>query len=63
MAKRSWLVVGSGALLGSLAALALGAAAASGDTTGPPVSTVAPSLSGSPGVGKTLSVTNGSWNS
>lgn len=61
MAERSRLGRGSGALLGLLVALALGAAAARGDTTGPPVSTVSPELVGSPGVGKTLSVTNGTW--
>jgi hypothetical protein len=54
-------VIASGALVGASAALALGAAMASGDTTGPPVSTAPPVLTGSPGVGKTLSTTNGSW--
>jgi hypothetical protein len=61
VAKPTWLGRGSGALLGLLLALALGSAAARGDTTGPPVSTVAPELLGSPGVGKTLSVTDGTW--
>jgi hypothetical protein len=61
VAKRSWLMVGSGALAGVLAALALGAASASGDTTGPPVSTYPPTTTGSPGVGKTIKTTNGSW--
>jgi hypothetical protein len=44
-----------------LIALAFGAAAASGDTTGPPVATANPTLTGSPGVGQTMSVTTGSW--
>jgi hypothetical protein len=61
MAEWSRLGRGSGALLGLLVVLALGAGAARGDTTGPPVSTMAPELSGSPGVGKTLSVSNGTW--
>ena len=60
-ARRSRLAKGSGALVGVLVALALGAAAASGDTTGPPVSTAGPILKGSPGVGKKMQVTNGSW--
>lgn len=61
MTGRSWLAIGSGPLVGVLAALALGVAAASGDTTGPPVSTVSPTMTGSPGVGKTLRTTDGSW--
>jgi len=61
VAERSWLARGGGVLLGVLVALALGAATASGDASGPPVSTVGPELSGSPGVGKTLSVTPGTW--
>jgi hypothetical protein len=61
MARRRWLVMGGGALLGVVAVLALGAASASGDTTGPPVSTVEPIVTGSPGVGKTLTTTNGTW--
>jgi hypothetical protein len=61
VARRSWLLIGSGALVGVLAALALGVATASGDDTGPPVSTVGPIVQGSPGVGKTMKVTNGSW--
>jgi hypothetical protein len=61
MAGRSWLVIGSGALVGVLAALVLGAATASGDTNGPPVSTATPELMGSPGVGKQLRTDNGSW--
>lgn len=61
MARRSWLVVGSGALVGVLAALALGATAAPGDTTGPPVSTERPTVTGSPGVGRKLTTTNGTW--
>jgi hypothetical protein len=39
----------------------LGATTASSDTTGPPVSTDRPTVTGSPGVGKTLRTTNGSW--
>lgn len=54
-------MIGSGALLGLLALLALGATTASGDTPGPPVMTVAPVVSGSPGLGKTLATDNGSW--
>ena len=61
MARRSWLVMGSGALVGVVTVLALGAAAASGDTTSPPVSTERPTVTGSPGVGKTLTTTNGIW--
>jgi hypothetical protein len=61
VARRSWLLIGTGALVGVLAALALGVATASGDDTGPPVSTVGPIVQGSPGVGKTMKVTNGSW--
>ena len=61
MTRRSWLVIGSGALAVVLAALALGEATASGDTTGPPVSTVGPIINGSPGVGKTIKTTNGRW--
>ena len=61
MPKPSWLAIGSGALVAVLAALTLGAATASGDTTGPPVSTYAPTASGLPGVGKTITTTNGSW--
>jgi hypothetical protein len=53
-------LIGNGAL-GVLAALTLGAATASGDTTGPPVSTVGPIINGSPGVGKTLKTTTGTW--
>jgi hypothetical protein len=55
------LVIGSGAVVVVLAALTLGAATASGDTTGPPVSTYPPTASGLPGVGKTIRTTNGSW--
>lgn len=47
-------------LVGVLAALAVGARTASGDT-GPPVSTVAPIAYGSPGVGKQLTLDSGSW--
>jgi hypothetical protein len=54
-------VIAGVALLGVLAALVLGAAAASGGTTGPPVSTSTPTASGLPGVGKTLRTTSGSW--
>jgi hypothetical protein len=50
--------VGQVALVGVVAAL--GAATASGDT-GAPASTGIPILTGSPGVGKTLSTTDGSW--
>lgn len=53
--------MGSGALVGALAALALGVTAASGDTTGPPVLTAVPMIHGSPGVGKRLTITNGTW--
>jgi hypothetical protein len=59
--ERSWLLIGHGALLGVLAALALGATTARGDSGGPPVSTVSPTMTGSPGVGKTLATTTGSW--
>jgi len=59
VARRSWLMISGVALVGMLAAL--GAATASGDTTGPPVSTVGPIVKGLPGVGKTIRVTNGSW--
>ena len=61
VARRSRLVIASGALLVVLAALALGAATASGDTTGPPVSMIGPIVKGSPGVGKEIKTTNGSW--
>lgn len=61
MARRGWLVIGSGALVGGLAALAFGVAAARSGTTGPPVSTGSPTASGMPGVGKTVRTTNGSW--
>jgi hypothetical protein len=61
MRKPTWLLIGGVALAGVPAALTLGAATASGDTTGPPVSTYAPTASGSPGVGKTIRTTNGSW--
>lgn len=47
-------------LVAVLAVLALGATTASGDT-GPPVSTVPPIASGSPGVGKQLTADRGSW--
>jgi hypothetical protein len=61
MARRSWLVIGSGSLLGVVAVLALGVAGASGDTTGPPVLTVGPVVKGAPGVAKTLRTTDGTW--
>lgn len=61
MARRSLLALGSGALLCVPAVLVVGAAAASGGTTSPPVSTNRPTVTGSPGVGKTLTTTNGSW--
>lgn len=61
MARRTWLVIGSGSLFGVVAVLALGVAAAGGDTTGPPVSMVGPVVKGPPGVGKTLTTTNGTW--
>lgn len=53
-------MIGSGLLVGLLAVLVLGTAAASGGT-GPPVSTVAPVVRGAPGVGKTLRTDDGSW--
>lgn len=62
MAERSWLLVVPVALVGLLAAFALGATTASGDT-GPPVSTVPPIANGSPGVGKQLRTESGSWSS
>lgn len=52
-------MIGS-ALVGVLAALGLEAATSSGDT-GPPVMTAAPMVSGSPGLGKTLTTDEGSW--
>lgn len=61
MARRSWLVIGSGPLVVVLVALVLGVAVASGDTSGPPISTASPTMTGAPGVGKTLRTTNGSW--
>jgi hypothetical protein len=61
MARRSRMVIGGGALLGLLGVLTLGAAAASGATTGPPVLTAGPVVRGSPGVGKTVRTDNGSW--
>ena len=57
MAGRSCLLVVPVVLV---AALALGATTASGDT-GPPRSTVQPIASGSPGVGKQLVADSGSW--
>ena len=60
MARRGRLVLGS-ALVGALAALGLGAAAASGDTPGPPVMTAAPVVTGTPGLGNTLTTDEGSW--
>ena len=60
MAKRSLLLVVQVALVGALAALALGAEAASGDT-GPPLATLPPVASGPAGVGKQLTVSSGSW--
>lgn len=62
MARRSRLAIGSGALVGVLVVLGLGAASASGDTPGPPVMTAAPMVSGQPGLGKTLTTDDGSWN-
>jgi hypothetical protein len=59
VARRSRLVVVV-ALVGVLAALALGATTASGDT-GLPVSTVPPIANGSPGVGKQLTTESGGW--
>ena len=61
MARRSWLGWEVVFLLGALAALALGVTAASADTTGPPVSTAGPIINGSPGVGKELKTTDGTW--
>lgn len=61
MARRSRLVIAGVALTGVLAALALGVTAASGGTTGPPVSTYGPEALGLPGVGKTIRTTTGSW--
>lgn len=61
MARRRRSVMGSGALVAALAALALGVTVARGDTTGPPVLTAAPVINGSPGVGKKLTTTNGVW--
>ena len=61
MTRRSWLVIASGALVVVPAALVLGAASARGDSTGPPVSTLGPEALGSPGVGKTIRTTTGSW--
>src|SRR4029077_4489279 len=61
MARRSRMVIGGGALRGVLGVLPLGAAAASGATTGPPVLTAGPVVRGSPGVGKTVRTDNGSW--
>jgi len=59
VARRSRLV-GQVALVGILAALALGATTASG-AIGPPVSTVPPIAHGSAGVGKPLTTDSGSW--
>lgn len=59
MGRRRWLVAQVG-LAGILVALALGAAAARGNT-GTPVSTVPPIAQGSPGVGKQLTTDSGSW--
>jgi hypothetical protein len=61
VAKRIWLLVAQVGLTGVLITLALGTTAASGDTSGPPVSTYPPTVTGAPGVGKTLSTTDGSW--
>lgn len=61
MTRRSLLLVARVAAVGLLAALAFGVATASGDTAGAPVSTNGPIINGSPGVGKTLRVTTGSW--
>lgn len=60
MTRRGLLLVVQVSLPAVLGALALGVTAASGDT-GPPVSTDIPALTGSPGVGKTLTTTSGSW--
>lgn len=54
------MLVSQVALIGVLAALALGATAASGDT-GPPVSTVLPIADGAAGVGKQLGADGGTW--
>ena len=61
MARRNWLLIAPVALVGIMAALALGVTAASGDTTGPPVSTYTPTAYGSPGVGKHLRTGHGTW--
>jgi hypothetical protein len=60
MTRRSRLPVVRVALVSGLAAFALGAAPASGDT-GPPVSTSSPSAAGAPGLGKQLRTSSGSW--
>ena len=60
MARRRRLLAVPVALGGVLAALALGATTASGDT-GLPVSLVPPIANGSPGVGKQLATESGSW--
>lgn len=58
MARRSLLLV---AVVGVLGALALGVTTASGDTAGAPVATQIPEALGTPGVGKTIHTTNGTW--
>ena len=61
MARRRRPVIGSAALVGVLALLALRATSASGDTPGPPVMTAAPVVSGPPALGKTLTTDSGTW--
>jgi hypothetical protein len=60
VAGRSWLLGVQSTLVGALAVLALGATPASGDT-GPPVATVQPIATGSPGVAKQLRADSGTW--
>jgi len=60
MVQGSRLLVVHAALVGGLAALAVGAAPANGDA-GPPVSTSSPSATGAPGLGKQLGTTSGGW--
>lgn len=61
MAGRSLLFVVRVAFVGVLAALAFGVTTASGDSSGAPVSVRGPEALGTPGVGKTLRTTNGTW--
>lgn len=61
MAGWSMLLVARVGFAGVLVTLALGVTTASGRTTGAPVSTEIPTLTGKPGVGKTLRTTDGSW--